>query len=218
MKEEEIPSSLEFDFSVIKDLPPRAKILDLGCGNGILCRELAHMGYDVYGVDCSEDGIRAAEEADGNSKYFVMDVSKLTFESSFFDFVVIKAVLTVIPKASSRKQIMRETNRVLKNDGCVYIADFAQTWHNPIYYARYVNNYSKTSEFGLFKVCDEKGDKLYMAKHFNQKEIVELYLNAGFSSLQFDTIKVKTRSGNIIDGYKILLEKVPTENSVNTRL
>jgi ubiquinone/menaquinone biosynthesis C-methylase UbiE len=210
MKEEQIPSTLEFDFLVIKYLPIGAKILDLGCGNGLLCRELAQIGYDVYGVDYSEDGIRAAKEADANSKYFIMDASKLVFESSFFDFVVIKAVLTVIPEALDRKQIMCEVNRVLKNDGRVYIADFAQTWHNPIYYKRYVENRSETGEQGLFKVYDEKGHELYMAKHFNQKEIVELYRDAGFCSLHFDTIKVKTRSGNIIDGYKILLEKVST--------
>jgi len=211
MKEEEIPSSLEFDFSVIKNLPARAKILDLGCGNGMLCRELATMGYEVYGIDCSEDGIRAAEEADAKSKYFIMDASKLTFESSFFDFVVVKAVLTVIPKALNRKRIMCEVNRVLKNDGYVYVADFAQTWHNSIYYNRY-NSHSKMGELGLFKVYDEKGHELYTAKHFSQKEIVDLYLSAGFGSIKFDTIRVKTRSGNIIDGYKILLEKISTDD------
>jgi ubiquinone/menaquinone biosynthesis C-methylase UbiE len=210
MKEEKIPSSLEFDFTIVKNLPTGAKILDLGCGCGMLCRELTHAGYDVYGVDCSEDGIRAAEEADPNSKYFIMNASKLDFDSSLFDFIIIKAVLTVIPKALDRKQIMREVNRVLKKNGRVYIADFAQTWHNPIYYKRYIGSYSETGEQGLFKVYDEKGHELYTAKHFNQKEIVELYLNAGFCSLQFDTVKVKTRSGNIIDGYKILLEKIPT--------
>jgi len=209
VKAGKIPSSLRFDFSVIKKLPVGAKILDLGCGNGILSRELANRGYDVYGVDCSEDGIRAAEEADANSKYFIMDAAKLAFESSFFDFVIIKAVFTVIPKALNRKRIMSEVNRVLKNDGYVYIADFAQTWHNPIYYERYNSN-SEMGELGLFKVYDEKGCELYTAKHFSQKEIVDLYLNAGFSSIQFDTIKVKTRSGNIIDGYKILLEKIST--------
>ena len=35
------------------DIPPGASVLDLGCGNGVLTRRLADMGYRVIGLDDS---------------------------------------------------------------------------------------------------------------------------------------------------------------------
>lgn len=37
-------------------------ILDLGCGTGSLCIELAHRGYDMMGVDLSEDMLSCARD------------------------------------------------------------------------------------------------------------------------------------------------------------
>ncbi len=42
-----------------KDLKPC--ILDLGCGNGSLVRFLLNKGFDAYGTDASEEGIRIAK-------------------------------------------------------------------------------------------------------------------------------------------------------------
>jgi tellurite methyltransferase len=39
-------------------LPPRAKVLDLGCGEGRNALFLAQAGFDVTVVDISEAGIR----------------------------------------------------------------------------------------------------------------------------------------------------------------
>lgn len=102
---------------------------------------------------------------------------------------------------------MEEACRVLKKNGIIYLADFAQTWHNSIYYKRYLDNFVTTGEIGLFKVFDLNGNEEYTAKHFSPKEIVDLYLNLGLKLKQFNIEPVKTRSGNIVDGYKIVLCK-----------
>src|SRR6266403_5808139 len=39
------------------------RIVDVGCGNGALCRELASRGYEVVGCEPSADGVRVAESA-----------------------------------------------------------------------------------------------------------------------------------------------------------
>jgi 2-polyprenyl-3-methyl-5-hydroxy-6-metoxy-1,4-benzoquinol methylase len=39
------------------------RIVDIGCGNGALCRELANRGYDVVGCEPSADSFRLAQRA-----------------------------------------------------------------------------------------------------------------------------------------------------------
>ena len=39
------------------------RVLDLGCGNGVLCDELKRAGFDVMGCDPSVSGIREAQAA-----------------------------------------------------------------------------------------------------------------------------------------------------------
>ena len=53
-------------FKIVDDLKfnqGQRQIFDLGCGNGSIIAALADKGYDVIGVDPSEDGIRQAKLA-----------------------------------------------------------------------------------------------------------------------------------------------------------
>src|SRR5437867_9989835 len=39
------------------------RVIDIGCGNGALCRELASRGYEVVGCEPSADGVRLARSS-----------------------------------------------------------------------------------------------------------------------------------------------------------
>ena len=39
------------------------RVVDIGCGNGALCRELARHGYEVVGCEPSADGVRLAQSS-----------------------------------------------------------------------------------------------------------------------------------------------------------
>ena len=39
------------------------RVVDIGCGNGALCRELASRGYEVVGCEPSADGVRLARSS-----------------------------------------------------------------------------------------------------------------------------------------------------------
>jgi 2-polyprenyl-3-methyl-5-hydroxy-6-metoxy-1,4-benzoquinol methylase len=43
-------------------LPPGARVLDVGCGSGWLCEYFARFGYEVTGIDISQDLIEMARE------------------------------------------------------------------------------------------------------------------------------------------------------------
>ena len=49
-------------------------ILDIGCGNGALADFLISKGFNVYGIDASESGIRLANKKH-NGRFFVQDLT-----------------------------------------------------------------------------------------------------------------------------------------------
>ena len=50
------------------------RILDLGCGNGEIACRLLDDGFDVYGIDASETGIKIANKKHVG-RFFVQDIS-----------------------------------------------------------------------------------------------------------------------------------------------
>lgn len=50
-------------------------ILDVGCGNGYIAAELIKLGYEVYGIDASVEGIKIANNTCPDH-FFVMDISQ----------------------------------------------------------------------------------------------------------------------------------------------
>jgi 2-polyprenyl-3-methyl-5-hydroxy-6-metoxy-1,4-benzoquinol methylase len=49
-------------------------ILDLGCGNGWLTRKIYNYGYNIYGIDASETGIKIAKEINPD-RFFIQNLS-----------------------------------------------------------------------------------------------------------------------------------------------
>jgi SAM-dependent methyltransferase len=60
---------------------PRERILDLGCGDGILTEKLVALGAKVMGIDSSADMIAAARRRGIDARS--MDARSLTFENEF---------------------------------------------------------------------------------------------------------------------------------------
>src|SRR5207244_7930441 len=69
---------------------PGEKILDLGCGDGVLTEKLAALGIQVVGVDSSVNMVEAAKKRGLDAQ--VMERTALTFENEF-DAVFSNAVL-----------------------------------------------------------------------------------------------------------------------------
>ena len=73
----------ELGQGVVELLAPRPgeRILDLGCGDGVLTEQLASLGCDVLGVDGSREMIEAASAQGVEAR--VMDGQELSFENEF---------------------------------------------------------------------------------------------------------------------------------------
>jgi len=100
-------------------IPPAAKILDAGCGPGVMAGKLMERGYAVWGIDFAEPMIRKARELCGSDQFGVGDVEHIPFPDNTFDVVV---SLGVIEYLESDEQALREIRRVLKPGGRAVIA------------------------------------------------------------------------------------------------
>ena len=104
---------------VVEWLAPRGgeRILDLGCGDGVLTAELRGSGAEVIGVDSSEDFVMAARGRDLDAR--LMDGEALTFGPEF-DAVFSNAALHWMPKADA---VAAGVMRALKPGGR-FVAEF----------------------------------------------------------------------------------------------
>ena len=68
--------------------PPPARVVDVGCGEGRVDRDLKALGYEVTGIDGSPTMVEAAREADPQGEYLVADASALPFPDGSADIVV----------------------------------------------------------------------------------------------------------------------------------
>ena len=62
--------------------------LEIGCGEGRVCRDLAARGHTVTGVDAAPTLLRAAAEAHPEGTYLDGDATALPFPDASFDLVV----------------------------------------------------------------------------------------------------------------------------------
>jgi SAM-dependent methyltransferase len=98
---------------------PGRMVLDVGCGEGRLARDLKARGYRVVGVDGSPTLARLAHEADSEIPVQVGDAASLPFASATFDLVVAFMSLHDIVALD---ETVREIGRVLEPGGRVCVA------------------------------------------------------------------------------------------------
>ena len=69
-------------------LPPGGRALEVGCGEGRVCRDLRALGYDVVGLDAAPSLVAAAADADPEGEYVAGAAESLPFTAASFDLVL----------------------------------------------------------------------------------------------------------------------------------
>jgi ubiquinone/menaquinone biosynthesis C-methylase UbiE len=101
---------------------PGHKVLDVGCGPGVLVEHLRRVGCEVWGVDGSVRMIEQAQQNYGDDErvhLVVGDASALPFADNSFDALTCTGVIDRIER---HEVALREMVRVLKPGGTLLIA------------------------------------------------------------------------------------------------
>mgnify|MGYP001321808339 CR=1 FL=1 len=68
-------------------IPPESRLLDLACGKGRHARYMAQKGYDVTGIDLSQDSITEAKQFETDNLHFYEQDMRTVFRPDYFHYV-----------------------------------------------------------------------------------------------------------------------------------
>ncbi len=109
------------------------KILDIGCGGGLLCEPLSKLGADVIGIDASEKNIKIAKtHARKNNlkiNYYCASPENFLYKQKF-DVVL---NMEIIEHVDNVNIFLKESSKFLKKNGVMFIATLNKTLKSYIF-------------------------------------------------------------------------------------
>ena len=107
------------------DIEGTPKVLDLGCGGGLVSAPLSDAGLPVIGVDVSLRPLVGAARRDRSGSYVGASGAHLPFRSGHFDAVL---ALEVLEHVGDPVVIVGEVARVLRPGGVFIFGGPSRTW------------------------------------------------------------------------------------------
>lgn len=142
---------------IIKNVPTKAiHMFDAGFGSGVYSFTLAAKVMNITAVDVEKKKIDYAKSVNyfKNIRFQEMDLTRLTFEDSAFDFIICSEVLEHIKNHSVA---FSELARVLKKDGTMLITVPYNSKKNQQEYTKWGHERPGYTEKDIQELCYKNG-------------------------------------------------------------
>ena len=100
----------------------KLKILDIGCGGGLICEPLNKLGASITGIDASKDNIEVAKlhskEMKLNIKYLHCSPENLNFKNKF-DVIL---NMEIVEHVSDTNLFIQNCSKLIKKNGIMFVA------------------------------------------------------------------------------------------------
>jgi len=122
--------------------PSGTRVLEIGCGAGLMSIALAQRGFHVYAIDSVETMVEQARKLAFDAEFAGIltvdlgDVYSLTFEDESFDLVIAIGVIPWLDRVDLAIQQMARVTRpeghvILTVDNWARLTNFLDPWLNP---------------------------------------------------------------------------------------
>lgn len=162
-------------FQLAALLAPGTRVLDIGCGPGVLCGDFQRRGCQVVGVDLSESGITLARQTFPGCRFELLGVNEVSLDrlgEAPFDLVV---STEVVEHLYAPRQLTRAAYDALRPGGHFIVTT---PYHG----------YLKNLGIALANHWDVHADPLWDGGHvklFSRRTLGKLLTEAGFRDLRF---------------------------------
>lgn len=203
-------------------------IVDFGCGTGVIARKLAVLGYDLTGIDLSEDMLELAKKETDPSlsiNWLHQDITKLNNIPDMDMAISCCDVVNYIVNPNNLAEFFNSIYRSLNNNG-LFLFDVHSLLHIEENYIS--NTFADITEAAAYIWFCEPGDQegemfheltffekdesgkyeRYTETHHQRTFSVEFYkkllINSGFNNIQvFNDFSFENKNDNVQEAERI---------------
>jgi len=167
-------------------LPEKGKVLDLGCGTGLpYARYLVEKGFDVLGVDLSEDMVKVASKNVPEATFVQLSMNEITHRDEF-DGVMSSFSMLLLPPDLFRETASRIHSALVEGglfylslnepasisddpDSEVFVNIMGQDMYSRAYTVEEIENYFQPLGFLLVKFNRD----IHVSEEFGEEHVIE---------------------------------------------
>ena len=167
-------------------LPTNSRVVDLGCGAGLLAVDLAERGYVVDAMDTSDEMVNLARTTVARARFAdrvtvtVGDAHRFPFDSGSRDLIV---ALGVLPFLHSPQAALAEMHRVLKPGGFALMSSDNVNRLNHLLDPRYMPILSAIKKPGR-SLARRLGHDWVVPKRFSRRVLGQMLVDANLQPIR----------------------------------